>query len=169
MDDILNATLAGGVIIGTSADLIMDPFAALLVGFSAGTVSTLGFSKFGPWLTSKIGLYDSCGITWLHAIPGILGGIYGAIFIGAYTKDRLGVEPSSILPDQRNPHDQASIQIAVTFISVGISIGSAIISHIVIKIFSNSIGTLEYKELYHDRAHYFAGDFHGDWHGEHKN
>jgi hypothetical protein len=53
--------------------------------------------------------------------------------------------------------------------SIGISIGTAIISHLVIKIFSNSIGILTYKELYHDRAHYFAGDFHGDWHGEHRN
>jgi len=44
MDDILNATLAGGVIIGSSADLIMDPFAALLVGVSAGIISTLGFA-----------------------------------------------------------------------------------------------------------------------------
>ena len=40
---IQNATLAGGVAMGASADLIVYPFGALLIGSSAAVVSTLGF------------------------------------------------------------------------------------------------------------------------------
>ena len=40
---IQNSTLAGGVAIGTSADLMTQPFGALLVGTIAGVVSVLGY------------------------------------------------------------------------------------------------------------------------------
>lgn len=38
-----NATLAGGVAIGTMADMIIQPWAALLIGSIAGTLSVLGY------------------------------------------------------------------------------------------------------------------------------
>lgn len=38
-----NATLAGGVAIGTAANLMVQPFGAMLVGALAGTLSVIGF------------------------------------------------------------------------------------------------------------------------------
>ena len=43
MEDILNASLAGGVAIGTSSDMGQYPVAALIIGLLAGVVSTCGF------------------------------------------------------------------------------------------------------------------------------
>ena len=40
---IQNATLAGGVGIGSVADMLIGPWAALLVGFIAGTISVAGY------------------------------------------------------------------------------------------------------------------------------
>jgi len=57
MEIILNATLAGGVAIGSSCDLICEPWAALLVGVSGGILSAVGFARIGPWLSdSKLNL-----------------------------------------------------------------------------------------------------------------
>ena len=38
-----NATLAGGVAVGTSADMMIHPWGALLIGTVAGTLSALGY------------------------------------------------------------------------------------------------------------------------------
>lgn len=38
-----NAALAGGVVVGTSAEMMLTPFGALAAGFLAGAISTLGY------------------------------------------------------------------------------------------------------------------------------
>ena len=43
MMHIANATLAGGVAIGTNANSVLDPLDAMVIGVVAGVVSTLGF------------------------------------------------------------------------------------------------------------------------------
>jgi ammonium transporter Rh len=83
MEDVLNATLAGGVIIGTTADMMYMPWQSMLVGLIGGMVSSLGFnSKLPTW-----GIEDSCGVQYLHGIPGILGGIAGFIMTLCLRKD----------------------------------------------------------------------------------
>ena len=43
MVDIQNATLSGGVAVGAIADLMIEPYGALLIGSITGTISCLGF------------------------------------------------------------------------------------------------------------------------------
>lgn len=43
MEDILNASLAGGVMIGTASGILVNPGTALCIGLFAGVISTLGF------------------------------------------------------------------------------------------------------------------------------
>ena len=77
----LNATLAGGVAIGSNADLVATPAVALLIGALGGILSAVGFIKIGPFLLEKIGLHDTCGVNSLHGMPGIFAAIISMFVI----------------------------------------------------------------------------------------
>jgi len=81
MELILNATLAGGVAIGTSADFIKHPAVAMSIGLIGGMLSGLGFKIIGPFLSDKIGLSDTCGVHSLHGMPAVFAAIVSAIII----------------------------------------------------------------------------------------
>lgn len=78
---IQNSTLAGGVAIGSSARLAIGPGPAAIVGLIAGTVSVLGYHYSSPFLESKFGLYDTCGVGNLHGIPSVFGGLVSILFV----------------------------------------------------------------------------------------
>mmetsp|Transcript_13830 Transcript_13830/g.26366 ORF Transcript_13830/g.26366 Transcript_13830/m.26366 type:complete len:459 (-) Transcript_13830:376-1752(-) len=71
--EIQNSTLAGGVAIGASANMIVKPAGALAIGIAAGLLSTWGFRKFQPAVAESLGLHDTCGVMNLHFMPAILG------------------------------------------------------------------------------------------------
>jgi len=50
MEVILNATLAGGVAVGSASDLVVTGGIAMAIGALAGIISALGFVYLGPWL-----------------------------------------------------------------------------------------------------------------------
>ncbi|MFZ2950853.1 MAG: hypothetical protein WA003_15365, partial [Desulfuromonadaceae bacterium] len=77
--DIANATLAGGVAIGSTCDLA-SPAAAFSIGVLAGIVSTFGFAVVQGKLTDTIQKVDTCGVLYLHGLPGIFGGL-AALFV----------------------------------------------------------------------------------------
>ena len=79
MEIVLNATLAGGVAVGSSSDLVVTGGVALIIGTLAGLLSAAGFIWIGPWLKDKINMHDTCGVHNLHGMPGVLGGVIGAI------------------------------------------------------------------------------------------
>jgi len=79
MAEIQNATLAGGVAVGCSSDLVIEPWGAMLIGFVAGTISTLGFRFLTPCMEKRCNIHDAAGIHNLHGMPGILGGLGGII------------------------------------------------------------------------------------------
>lgn len=45
MVHIQNSTLAGGVAVGTSANLMLEPWGAILVGIVSGVISVVGYVK----------------------------------------------------------------------------------------------------------------------------
>lgn len=77
--DIANAALAGGVAIGSTCD-ITSPTIAFVIGVSAGGLSTFGFAVIQTKLQKWIKGIDTCGVMYLHGLPGLLGGI-AAVFV----------------------------------------------------------------------------------------
>uniref|UniRef100_A0A8C6KAC3 Rh family, C glycoprotein, like 1 n=2 Tax=Nothobranchius furzeri TaxID=105023 RepID=A0A8C6KAC3_NOTFU len=86
MVHIQNATLAGGVAMGTSAEFMISPYGALIVGFFMGIISTFGYVIVTPFLAKSLKLQDTCGVHNLHAVPGMLGGFIAAI-VAAFASD----------------------------------------------------------------------------------
>ncbi|XP_072004596.1 ammonium transporter Rh type C isoform X2 [Engystomops pustulosus] len=124
MVHIQNATLAGGVAVGTAAEMFLTTYGSLIVGFLCGIISTLGFAYLSPFLSAKINLQDTCGIHNLHGMPGIVGGIVGAVTaacatIGVYTEAGL-VEMFGFEGDYawRTPSVQGGYQAAGIFVSL---------------------------------------------------
>lgn len=132
MVDIQNATLAGGVAVGSSADLVIEPFGALIIGFVAGSLSVYGYVKITPWLEKKLSLHDSCGVHNLHGMPGILGGIAGCISAmsanNSRYKDELANIFSAIGDENRSITEQGWYQLAALFVTLLISITGGLIT-----------------------------------------
>ena len=79
MEVVLNATLAGGVAVGSASDLVVTGGLAMLIGGIAGILSALGFLYLSGFLRNKINLHDTCDVHNLHGLPGVIGGVIGAI------------------------------------------------------------------------------------------
>lgn len=87
--DIANATLAGGVAIGSTCDKVSLPV-ALLIGAVAGFASTFGFAVIQEKLQKIFKLVDTCGVSNLHGIPGLLGGLAALLVVGGIDKAAQG-------------------------------------------------------------------------------
>jgi len=108
MEVVLNATLAGGVIMGAAADIITDPYRPMIAGWATGIVSALGFIYLSPYLKNKINLHDACGVLNLHGIPGTLGSVVVAISTSKTAEDNFGDNFEDLYTDgTRTPNTQS--------------------------------------------------------------
>ena len=83
IEDIANASLAGGVAIGSACNMVSPGF-AMLIGIAAGSLSTFGFAWIAPRVEKLIKGSDTCGVHNLHGMPGVFGGITGAMVTGNF-------------------------------------------------------------------------------------
>lgn len=136
---------------GSSADIITRPWGAMLLGFVAGSVSAFGYAKITPFVRQKLGLHDTCGVLYLHCIPGIMGAIVSSI-VCALADDGFGDNYYNIfLKHGRTAKQQAGFQLA----GLGVTIGIAILSGI----FGGFVASRSFfkppKELFEDSEHWY--------------
>jgi len=153
MVDVQNATLAGGVAVGSSCDLVVGAWPAILIGSCAGIISVIGFNRLQSYLERTIGLHDTCGVLNLHGIPGIIGAISGAVSASFAGETVYGEDVSSMFPargDGRSATEQGWVQAAVLLITLGISLSSGALSGYIVKLLSprflNPPGDLVFRD-----------------------
>lgn len=78
---VANSTLAGGVAIGSAARLNIGPAGAIITGMLAGAASVYGYVYSSPYLESKFGICDTCGVGNLHGYPSLIGGLLSIAFV----------------------------------------------------------------------------------------
>lgn len=79
MEIVLNASISGGVGIGSAADIIVSPCGAMIIGFTTGCISALCFAYFSSFVKKNLFLHDTCGVLNLHGIPGVIGALISSI------------------------------------------------------------------------------------------
>lgn len=137
--DIQNATLAGGVAMGCNCNLTLQPATCLLIGLSAGCLSTFGFARIQGWLDER-GVHDTCGIHNLHAMPSLIGG-FASIILTSY-KAPLGHD----MPDVFTHSNQAGIQCAAIIMTLLMAISSGLFTGWVLQQFQDPISTEPYSD-----------------------
>ena len=78
--DIANAALAGGVAIGSTFDHATH-LEAMIIGLVAGAISTTGFAIFQAKQEKFHKIIDTCGVSNLHGVPGIFGGLAAIVVV----------------------------------------------------------------------------------------
>lgn len=152
---LLNATLAGGVAIGTGCDLCQNPASAVLVGGIGGAVSAIGYMYINPWLQAKKMIHDTCGVQYLHGIPGIVGAICGAIFVfGLDTQHGMPNKAEqdkilSLTDNSRNLASQGWAQIGSLVVTLVVSIVGGAISGLI----ASKVGP-PVERLFDDQPHF---------------
>jgi len=121
--DIQNATLAGGVAVGVIARMNIGLGWASIIGGVGGAIATLGFNYVQPFLQSKIGLHDSCGVNNLHGMPALFGGLSSIILV------EMKRDPGLV-----NAKGEAGgYQAAALFATLGVSIVSGLLTGVALK------------------------------------
>jgi ammonium transporter Rh len=86
--DIANASLAGGVSIGATCNIV-GPTGAFVIGLLAGTLCVVGYTIIQPRLQAAFKTVDTCGVHNLHGMPGLLGGLVGIVVVPSVAKAQI--------------------------------------------------------------------------------
>ena len=152
MEVVLNATLAGGVSVGSASDLVVTGGTAMAIGSLAGIISAVGFLKLGPFLLAKINLHDTCGVHNLHGMPGVLGGIIGAMSASlaesSFDNEKTLYSTFPAVGEGRTTSEQGWYQLA----ALGCTLSIAIVGGALSGFISSRFGKIE--RLFDDMEHF---------------
>ncbi|KAF0291416.1 Ammonium transporter Rh type B-B [Amphibalanus amphitrite] len=177
MEHIQNATLAGGVAVGTAADMMVQPFGAVIIGSVAGVLSVVGFSIITPALDERCRVHDTCGVHNLHGMPGVLAGIVGAIMAAMATHEQYADSLYVIFPamepmenataqalagpehgtqEGRSAGYQGGMQILALLITLAIAIVTGLVTGAILRL--RVWEQLDTADLYSDRRFFVVHD-----------
>lgn len=127
-NDVLNCVVSGGVVIATSANLMLNPGGAIACGVlsSAFTVTTsISLSK----LFKGLKIYDTRGVICAHGIPGFLSGVLSTILILIYGANSNANYLNIVVTNQgRDSFLQAGYQMACTALSLGMGFVAGLVT-----------------------------------------
>ncbi|XP_028264944.1 rh50-like protein [Parambassis ranga] len=158
MADVQNVTLAGGVTVGASVDMMISPAAAYVLGMLGGTACMLGYKYLSPFLARRLRIQDQCGIHNLHGLTGLISCTAGICAILMATEDVYGPslyeifthrapvegdpklhELQMLIPGLqpglgRSAQEQALYQVAAVFSTIGVSALGGILTGLVLRL-----------------------------------
>ncbi|KAL4624328.1 ammonium transporter Rh type B-A-like [Arapaima gigas] len=158
MADIQNVTLAGGVTVGASVDMMISPAAAYALGVIGCTACMLGYRYLTPFLARRCRIQDQCGIHNLHGLTGLISCVAGICAILLADEVTYGpslyqtfahrapvegdprlLELQHLIPGLqpglgRSAREQALYQVAAIFATIGAAVVGGIVTGLVLKL-----------------------------------
>ncbi|XP_038127290.1 rh50-like protein [Cyprinodon tularosa] len=158
MADIQNVTLAGGVTVGASVDMMISPAVAYVLGMLGCTACMLGYKYLSPFLARRCRIQDQCGIHNLHGLTGLISCVAGICAILMADEEVYGPslyeifshrapvegdpklqELKKLVPGLqqglgRTAQEQALFQVAAVFSTIGLSALGGILTGYVLKV-----------------------------------
>ena len=126
--DIANAALAGGVAIGSTCDVEGFFVQAFIIGGAAGVISTFGFAIIQDMLQGALKKTDTCGVMYLHGLPGLFGGLAAL------------------------PWLKPSVTLASQLTGIGVTVGIALVGGVFVGKIIALLG--RHEEIYDDQAEF---------------
>ncbi|KAH7730067.1 CBN-RHR-1 protein [Aphelenchoides avenae] len=160
MVHIANSTLAGGVAIGTTANVVLNPSHALIVGTVAGALSVVGYEYITPFMDRRLKIQDTCGVHNLHGMPGVLAGLIGVLLVLVYNPERYGRSLTTIYPsfktsvnsDGRDVISQALYQLIGLVIAVVSALVTGAVTGVVLRL--SIWNQVREREMYSDGQYF---------------
>ncbi|KAM8914320.1 ammonium transporter Rh type B-like [Spinachia spinachia] len=110
MADIQNVTLAGGVTVGASVDMMISPVAAYALGIMGCTACFFGYKYLTPFLADHMRIQDQCGIHNLHGLTGLISSTAGICAILLATEETYGPSMYQIFSHRAPPEGDPKLQ-----------------------------------------------------------
>ncbi|XP_073324146.1 rh50-like protein [Pagrus major] len=103
MADIQNVTLAGGVTVGASVDMMISPVGAYALGIMGCTACFFGYRYLTPFMAQRLRIQDQCGIHNLHGLTGLISSTAGICAILLATEETYGPSMYQIFSHRAPP------------------------------------------------------------------
>ncbi|KAJ3602754.1 hypothetical protein NHX12_030502 [Muraenolepis orangiensis] len=158
MADIQNVTLAGGVTVGASVDMMITPAGAYALGVLGCTACYLGYRYLTPFMAKRLRIQDSCGIHNLHGLTGLISCTAGICAILLATEETYGpslyetfahrsppegdpklLELQQMIPGLkpglgRSAQEQALYQVAAIFSTIAVAAVGGVLTGFILKL-----------------------------------
>lgn len=123
MADIQNVTLAGGVTVGASVDMMISPAAAYALGILGCTACFFGYKYLTPFMARRLRIQDQCGIHNLHGLTGLISSTAGICAILLASEETYGPSMYQIFSHRAPPVDDpkfAELQLLIPGLKPGL-------------------------------------------------
>lgn len=130
MDHVIFGSICGGVVVAASCCINTHIYASLLAGLIISILSLFLFWSIKPFLNDN-GLFDTLGGGSIFGIPGFLGGILCSILIASGDEK---IFEGILKLKNRTLSEQAGVEVACSFITLGFSIGMGAVVGIILRV-----------------------------------
>merc|ERR1712216_622661 len=166
--DAQRSSIAGGVAMGSVANLVAKPWHATLIGACGGVMCSFAGHFMRVFCDDRLEVHDTVGVMSMHGWPGLVGWFAGVIYLLPLTQDTLSgdlqsadlaykLEWDMILQNRGGEGDAAYVQLMSAPMTISIAMVTGLIAGLVAK----KITVLDRRLLFKDSTFFdVPEDFH---------